>query len=58
MLSVKLSRHKPPRFLADELQALILIRSAAYFTYSKYTRIQMCGVSFLLLSRTESKKYG
>ena len=58
MLSVKLSRHKPPRFFSDELQALILIRSAAYFTYSKYTITQMCGEGFLLLTCTESKKYG
>ena len=57
MLSVKLRRHKPTRFFSDELQALILIHSAAYFTYSKYTIIQMCGVGLLLLTYTEVKKY-
>ena len=48
MLSVKLRRHKPTRFFSDELQALILIRIAVYFTYSKYTIIQMCSVGLLL----------
>ena len=56
MLSVKLRRHKPTRFFSDELQALILIHSAAYFTYSKYTIIQMCGVRFASSDLYRSKE--